>query len=159
MGTFNPSIVSYRGEIIKNTGDGFLASFDSPADALKCALEIQHEVTTTESAETADRRIRVRMGLNVGNVIIEPEDIYGNSVNIAARLEQHAPPGGIVVSEEFLAQVKSTIEVPLDDLGQLRLKNLSQPVHAYSLRLPQAEHGASIDAGAQPSRRTKFRRS
>jgi adenylate cyclase len=154
--TFNPCTVSYRGQIIKNTGDGFLASFDSPGDALKCALEIQQEVSVGESVEPQDRRIRLRMALNVGDVIVEPEDIYGHSVNVAARLEQFAPPGGIVVSEEFLNRVKSNIQVPLDDLGQLRLKNLSRPVHAYSLHLPHAEHDIQAGVRRRPGRRTKI---
>jgi TolB-like protein/class 3 adenylate cyclase len=154
--TINPCTVSYRGHIIKNTGDGFLASFDSPGDALKCALEIQREVTVGESDEPHERRIRFRMALNIGDVIVEPDDIYGHSVNVAARLEQYAPPGGIVVSEDFLTRVKSNIEVPLDDLGRLRLKNLSRRVHAYSLHIPHAEHDLATGAQRRPSRRTKI---
>src|SRR5438128_775374 len=126
----NPCIVSHRGRIIRNTGDGFIATFDSSIDALRCSFEIQREITSSEGAEAPDRRIRVRMGLNVGDVIIEPEDIYGASVNVAARLEQYAPPGGIVVSDALREAVGSRIEVPIDDLGQLRLKNISRPVHA-----------------------------
>src|SRR5262245_12763148 len=87
----DPCVVSYRGQIIRNTGDGFLASFDSSADALACAIEIQKEIQASESSEAVDRRIRFRIGVNTGDVIIEPEDIYGNSVNVAARLEQYAP--------------------------------------------------------------------
>src|SRR5215470_7448266 len=100
--TIDPSVVSYRGKIIRNTGDGFLATFDSATDALGCAIEIQREVEATESSEASDRKIRFRIGLNLGNVITEPEDIYGTSVNIAARLEQYAPPGGIVISEKLV---------------------------------------------------------
>ena len=155
VGTIDPCIVSYRGQVIRNTGDGFLAAFDSSADALRCALEIQREITTSENSEAPDRRIRFRMGLNVGDVITEPEDIYGTSVNVAARLEQYAPPGGIVISGALLELVKSRIEVPLDDLGQLRLKNISHPVHAYSLHLPSADHDVSVTARAAAGRRAK----
>jgi TolB-like protein/class 3 adenylate cyclase len=140
VATIDPSIVLYRGQVVKNTGDGFLAAFDSSLDALRCSLEIQREVTANQSSITPDRKIRLRMALNVGDVITEPEDIYGTSVNVAARLEQYAPPGGIVISEALLDLAKSSFNVPLDDLGKLRLKNLSQPVHAYSLHLPGADH-------------------
>src|SRR5262245_31092859 len=86
--TIDPCIVSYRGQIIKNTGDGFLAAFDSSVDALRCALEIQREIPSREVSAADDRKIRLRIGLNVGEVIIEQEDIYGTTVNVAARLEQ-----------------------------------------------------------------------
>jgi adenylate cyclase len=141
--TIDPCIVSYRGQIIKNTGDGFLASFDSPVDALRCAVEIQREVPLRESSASPDRRIRLRIGLNVGEVITEQDDIYGTSVNIAARLEQVSPPGGIVISSAIHAITRSRMDVPVEDLGPLALKNLLQPVHAYSLRIPGADKAAS----------------
>ena len=118
VGKIDPCIVSYRGQVIKNTGDGFLASFDSSMDALRCAIEIQREVPA-RNPQPPDRKIRLRMALNVGDVIIEEEDIYGTSVNVAARLEQFSPPGGIVVSDALLAIVRPRIDVPVDDLGQL----------------------------------------
>ena len=137
----DPCVVSYRGQVIKNTGDGFLASFDSSTDALRCALEIQREVPAQEASITADRKIRLRIALNVGEVIVEEEDIYGTSVNVAARLEQFSPPGGIVISDALHAIARSAINVPVEDLGPLELKNLSRPVHAYSLRISGAETG------------------
>jgi adenylate cyclase len=136
VGIIDPCIVSYRGQIIKNTGDGFLASFDSSVDALRCAVEIQREIKVREDSTPIDRRIRLRIGLNVGEVIIEEEDIYGTSVNIAARLEQFSPPGGIVVSGAMHAITNSRMDIPVEDLGPLELKNLLQPVRAYSLRIP-----------------------
>ena len=141
VGTIDPCVVSYRGQVIKNTGDGFLASFDSSMDALRCALEIQREVPAQEASITADRKIRLRIALNVGEVIVEEEDIYGTSVNVAARLEQFSPPGGIVISDALHAIARSAINVPVEDLGPLELKNLSRPVHAYSLRISGAETG------------------
>jgi TolB-like protein/class 3 adenylate cyclase/Tfp pilus assembly protein PilF len=143
VGTIDPCIVSYRGQIIKNTGDGFLASFDSSVDALRCAVEIQREVPLKELSAPDHRKIRLRIGLNVGEVIIEEEDIYGTAVNIAARLEQVSPPGGIVVSAAMHAVTRSRMDVPVADLGQLELKNLSRPVHAYSLLIPGIESGAA----------------
>jgi adenylate cyclase len=154
VNTIDPCIVSYRGRVIKNTGDGFLASFDSSVDALRCALEIQHEVPLQEAGAPEDRKIRFRIGLNAGEVILEEEDIFGTSVNIAARLEQVSPPGGIVVSDSLHASAKSIIDVPIEDLGAVELKNLSQPVHAYSLQVAGAEHYSS--AKAMLSRRAKL---
>jgi adenylate cyclase len=153
VGTIDPCVVSYRGQIIKNTGDGFLATFDSSVDALRCAVEVQRDVAASESPESPDRRIRLRMALNVGDVITDLEDIYGASVNLAARLEQFAPPGGIVVSDVLLAMVKPRINVPVDDLGQLELKNISQPVQAYALRVPGIEPGNALHKNGATMRR------
>jgi adenylate cyclase len=138
--TIDPCVVSYRGHIIKNTGDGFLASFDSAVDAVRCAVELQHELITSEAAEPIERKIRIRVGLNVGEVITEAEDIFGTSVNVAARLEQFSPPGGIVISDSILSSVKSTMELSVDDIGELDLKNISKPVQAYSICVPGADH-------------------
>jgi TolB-like protein/class 3 adenylate cyclase len=143
VGIIDPCVVSYRGQIIKNTGDGFLASFDSSVDALRCAVEIQREVSLREGSTPTNRRIRLRIGMNVGEVITEEEDIYGTSVNIAARLEQFSPPGGIVISDAMHAVTNSRIDIPVEDLGRLELKNLSRPVHAFSLRIPGADTVAS----------------
>lgn len=140
--TIDPCVVSYRGLIIKNTGDGFLASFDSAVDAVRCAVELQHELAASEASEPAERKIRMRMGLNVGEVIKEAEDIYGTSVNIAARLEQFSPPGGIVISNSVFGVVKSAMDVSIEDVGELELKNISQPVHAYSICVPGADRAS-----------------
>jgi adenylate cyclase len=151
----DPCIVSHRGRVIRNTGDGFIATFDSSIDALRCSFEIQREIAANEGSEPADRRIQMRMGLNVGDVIIEPEDIYGTSVNIAARLEQYAPPGGIVITEAMRKIVGARIDTPTDDLGQLRLKNISRPVHAYSLRVPGVGAVPGSIVHGQAARRAK----
>jgi adenylate cyclase len=107
VGIIDPCVVSYRGQIIKNTGDGFLATFDSSVDALRCAVEIQGEVFQREASTPRHLRIQLRIGLNVGQVITEEEDIYGTSVNVAARLEQFSPPGGIVISDAMHAIARS----------------------------------------------------
>jgi adenylate cyclase len=138
----DPCVVSYRGRIIKNTGDGFLASFDSTLDAVRCAIELQREVGLNESTQTADRRIVLRMGLNVGDVIVEDDDIYGTDVNIAVRLEQCAPPGGIVVSDSALTLIRTVLSIASDDLGRLRLKNISQLIHAHLLLVPKIDRSA-----------------
>lgn len=144
VGTIDPCVVSYRGQIIKNTGDGFLATFDSTMDALRCAIELQHDVATKESPEPSDRQIRLRMALNVGEVISDLGDVYGGSVNIATRLEQFAPPGGVVVSDALLAIVKPRMNIAVDDLGPLELKNISQPIRAYSLRMPSVQADSAL---------------
>jgi TolB-like protein/class 3 adenylate cyclase len=154
VGTIDPCIVSHRGQIIKNTGDGFLASFDSTVDALRCAVEIQREIAAGEAAAPLGSRIRLRVGLNFGEVIRDQDDIYGTSVNVAARLEQFSAPGGIVISDAVRDMVTSRIEVSLEDLGQLELKNLSRPVQAYSLRLPGITNGAIHSSPA--ARRAKL---
>ena len=138
--TIDPCIVSYRGRIIKNTGDGFLASFDSAVDAVRCAVELQHDLTESEAVQPFERKIRMRVGLNVGEVITEADDIFGASVNVAARLEQFSPPGGIVISDSILSFVKSTMNVSVDDIGELELKNISKPVQAYCICTPGVDH-------------------
>src|SRR6266446_6837686 len=112
VGIIDPCVVSYRGHIIKNTGDGFLATFDSSVDALRCAVEIQREIPLREASTPLDLKIRFRIGLNVGEVITEEEDVYGTSVNVAARLEQFSPPGGIVISDALHAIARSRMDDP-----------------------------------------------
>jgi adenylate cyclase len=152
VGVIDPSVVSHRGQIIKNTGDGFLASFDSTVDAVRCAVEIQRDISAGENALPADTRIRLRLGLNVGEIISDQDDIFGTSVNIAARLEQFCPPGGLVISDAVRDIVRSRIDLAFDDLGRLELKNLSRPVRAYSLRIP----GAGTADGSPAARRAKL---
>jgi class 3 adenylate cyclase len=148
-------VVSYRGQIIKNTGDGFLATFDSSVDALRCAIDVQRDVTANESPKSPDRRIRLRMALNFGDVISDLGDVYGTHVNVAARLEQFAQPGGIIVSDALLEIVKTRMDVPVQDLGQLELKNISRRVRAYSLRVPGLESGSALaNTAASPREAT-----
>lgn len=154
FGVINPCIVSFRGRIVKNTGDGFLASFDSSLDAARCAIAMQHEIAAAQSQEGYDRKIEFRMGLNVAKTIIESEDIFGKGVNIAARLEQSAPAGGVVLSHEIFKEIKDRLEVSVEDLGLLRLKHLSRPVRAYSLLLPEAKRLPKSSSG-RASRQAK----
>jgi adenylate cyclase len=150
----DPAVVTFRGRVVRNTGDGFLAAFDSALDAVRCAMEIQREISASESSEAADRQIQFRIGINIGDVIIEPEDIYGTSVNIAARLEQCAPAGGVVISSEIRDRIASRVDVPMDDLGSLRLKNISRPIQAFSLAIPSAKRGGGT-ARKRTSKRAK----
>jgi adenylate cyclase len=139
VGIIDPCIISHRGRIVSNTGDGFLATFDSTVDALRCAVDFQRDVALKEASQTPDRKIRLRVGVNVGEVFTDEENIYGTSVNIAARLQQCSPAGGIVISEAVWAMVSPRIKIGIEDLGQLELKNLSKKIQAYSLLIASVE--------------------
>ncbi|MBV1797267.1 adenylate/guanylate cyclase domain-containing protein [Siccirubricoccus sp. G192] len=138
-----PSIAALHGQVIKHTGDGFLAIFGSASEAAQCALCIQRQVQEREVAEPPDRRIGFRMGLNVADAIIEAHDIFGDGVNIAARLQTYAEPGGLVVSGAVAEQIGGRPGIAAVDLGDFFLKNLTRPVRAYSVR-----HTAGLAASA-----------
>ena len=152
----DPCVVFYRGRIVKNTGDGFIAAFDSCADAVRCSLQIQNENEAGENLRSADRRIRFRMGLNFGEAIVEQGDIFGTTVNVAARLEQCAPPGGIVISGSLRDMAGTNIEVPVEELGSLHLKNISRRVRAYALRLGSIDSNLTSAARGRAIRRAKI---
>ena len=145
----DPAVVSHRGEIVKNTGDGFVAIFESPLDGLRCATTLQQDVTANQAALPADRRLAFRIGLHWEPVILDAGDVHGGGVNIAARLQTVAPGGGVVVSAALLAEISDFRDFPTDDLGELQLKNLSRPVRAFSVRLPGV---GRIEANASPRR-------
>jgi adenylate cyclase len=137
-----PAVEEWRGEIVKNTGDGFLAVFENPRDAMEAAIVMQSRVTTREADQPSDRRIAFRMGLNVADIIVEDHDIYGDGVNIAARLQSYAEPGGIVISGAVRDAIGETLGWEAADLGLLHLRNLSHPVRVISLRKPGAPNAA-----------------
>jgi adenylate cyclase len=151
VGLIDPTIIGHRGELVKNTGDGFVAVFESPFDALRCALDLQQEVKDFESRNPPERRIGFRMGLNWGPVIYDLNDVYGHGVNVAARLQAAAPAGGIVVSSALLSMVGQVFDLKYDDLGELSLKNLSRAVHAFSLVLPGVDRSAAPAAFGRES--------
>jgi hypothetical protein len=127
-----PAIAEHGGRIVKNTGDGFLAEFPSAVGAARAALQFQTRVKELTAADTEDRRIAFRVGINVGDVIIEPHDVFGDGVNIAARLESIAEPGGICVSASAYDQVRGKVGVEFADLGDQNLKNIARAVRAYA---------------------------
>jgi adenylate cyclase len=139
----DPLIVSHRGEVVKNTGDGFIAIFEVPSDATHCAAQLQRELASHEEALPPERRILFRMGLHWEPVILEEHEVYGAGVNIAARLQGVAPAGGVVVSATLVDALDNRDGMSLDDLGDLRLKNLSRPVHAFSLHSPGMVEGTA----------------
>jgi adenylate cyclase len=128
-----PGISGHRGRLIKNTGDGFLAMFEDAHDAARCALYLQHTVASRMSERPAGLRIRFRMALHITNAIIERDDIYGAGVNIAARLQAYAEPGGIAVSDAAAEQIGSDLAAGAIDLGYVQLRNFTRPVRAFAL--------------------------
>jgi adenylate cyclase len=134
----DPKLKEYRGRIVKNTGDGVLVEFGSVVDAVRCAAELQRTVIDREADTPQDKRIRFRIGVNLGDVIVEPEDIFGDGVNIAARLEALAEPGGICVSRMVYEQVRDKLAYQFEDIGEQHIKNIARPVRVYRIALGEA---------------------
>jgi adenylate cyclase len=126
-----PKIAEHRGRVVKNTGDGFLAEFPSVVDAVRCAVEVQRGMADREPEVPEEQRIRFRIGINLGDVIAEENDIFGNGVNVAARLEALAEPGGICVSRVGRDQVRDRLDFAFGDLGEQQVKNIARPVRVY----------------------------
>jgi TolB-like protein len=129
-----PKIREHHGRIVKNTGDGLLAEFPRIVDALRCAAELQRAMIDREAAIPEDRRIRFRIGINLGDIIVEDDDIFGDGVNIAARLEALAEPGGICISRTVRDHVRDKLAYPFEELGEQSVKNIARPVRVYALR-------------------------
>ena len=130
-----PAIAEHGGRIVKNTGDGFLAEFPSAVEAVRAAVHFQTRVEELTTADATGARIAFRVGINVGDVIVEPHDIFGDGVNIAARLEGIAEPGGICISSSAYEQVRGKVPVDFTDLGEQALKNIARPIRAYAVGL------------------------
>jgi TolB-like protein/class 3 adenylate cyclase/Tfp pilus assembly protein PilF len=143
----DPKIAEHRGRIVKTTGDGLLVEFASVVDAVRCAVEVQREMIGRNAAVPAERRIEFRMGINVGDIIIEDGDIFGDGVNIAARLEALAEPGGICLSAAAHEQVRDRLDLAFDDLGEQQVKNIARPVHTYAVAIGAASR-AALPVGA-----------
>jgi adenylate cyclase len=130
----NPKVEEHRGRIVKNTGDGFLAEFASVVDAVRCAVEVQREMVAREPEVAEERRIRFRIGINLGDVIVEEHDIFGGGVNVAARLEALAEPGGICVSRMVRDNVRDKLDYAFEDMGEQQVKNIARAVRVYRVR-------------------------
>ena len=130
----NPKINKHRGRIVKNTGDGLLAEFPSVVDAVRCSVEIQRGMVDREPEVPEERRIRFRIGINLGDVIAEEHDIFGDGVNVAARLEGLAEPGGICVSRMVRDNVRDKLNLAFEDMGEQSVKNIARPVPVYAWR-------------------------
>src|ERR1051325_1756588 len=132
----DPIITDHRGRIVKTTGDGMLVEFASVVDAVRCTVAVQRATAARETNLPADRRIEFRVGVNVGDVVVESDgDLLGDGVNLAARLEAIAEPGGICISDDAFRQIRGKVEVEFADIGEQDLKNISRPVRAYRLVL------------------------
>jgi class 3 adenylate cyclase len=129
-----PTVARNKGEVVKYTGDGFIATFASALDAVRAAVELQSGAKAAAATASEDRRIRFRIGINVGDVIVVPGDVYGDSVNIAARLQALATPDGICVSRAVRDTVKGKFEIDFSDLGDVEVKNIPDPVGIYALK-------------------------
>jgi class 3 adenylate cyclase len=131
----DPKISEHHGRIVKTTGDGLLAEFPSVVDAVRCAAEVQRGMLDREPELPDERRIRFRIGINLGDVIADDDDIFGDGVNVAARLEGLAEPGGVCVSGVVHDQIRDKLPYRFADRGEQSVKNIARPVRVYALSL------------------------
>src|SRR5258708_5429200 len=131
----DPTIAKQRGRIVKTTGDGMLVEFASAVDAVRGAVEVQDGMAEQNTSLPLDVRIEFRIGIHVGDIIFDDNDIFGDGVNIAARLEGIAEPGGVCISDDTYRQVRGKVEIACDDMGQQSLRNIAEPMRAWRVRL------------------------
>jgi adenylate cyclase len=144
---FDPKIVEHRGRIVKNTGDGALVEFASVVDAARCAGDIQRSFAEHNVDVPLNKRIEMRIGVHTGDIIIAENDIFGDAVNIAVRLEEIAEPGGICISDDVRRQVRGKVDIAFDDMGWQSLKNIRDPLRAWRVRPMQASGVDSDEYG------------
>src|SRR5450755_4185766 len=145
-----PAISEHGGRIVKNTGDGYTQEFPSAVQAVRAAVQFQTRIKELTIGDAEDRRIALRVGVNIGDVIVEPHDIFGDGVNIAARLEGIAEPGGICISSSTYDQVRGKVGIEFADLGEQNLKNIARPVRAYAVVREGSSSPAKPAEGARP---------
>src|SRR5947208_6017724 len=141
----DPKISEHKGRIVKTTGDGMLVEFPSVVEAVACAVAVQRGMAERNVSIPEDQRIVFRVGINLGDIIVEDADIHGDGVNIAARLEAMAEPGGICVNRVVRDQVRDRLDFAFEDAGEQRVKNIARPLRVYRLRPAQAP-GEAIEA-------------
>ena len=148
----DPAVTAHHGRLVKRTGDGFIVEFRSVVDAVRCAIEIQNGMVERNAGVVADKRIEFRIGVHLGDVVEEADgDLMGDGVNIAARLEGIADPGGICLSDDAYRQVRDKVKERFSDLGEKTLKNIARPVRVYSVeRAPEGSGSAPLPAPAAP---------
>ncbi|WMT74673.1 adenylate/guanylate cyclase domain-containing protein [Bradyrhizobium sp. Ash2021] len=149
----DPKITEHRGRVVKNTGDGMLAEFSSVVDAMRCALDVQRGMVGRNVNVPEGKRIEFRIGINVGDIIIDRGDIFGDGVNVAARLEGLAEPGGICVSDDAYRQLRDKLDIVFDDAGEQNLKNIVRPVRVFRVkdRVAAAEQRPTLVLPDKPS--------
>jgi adenylate cyclase len=145
---FDPAISDHHGRIVKSTGDGLLVEFASAVDAVICAMAIQDNMV--ERNRDMEPKITFRIGINVGDIIIEVDDIFGDGVNVAARVENECEPGGVCLSDDAFRQVRGKTRFVFDDLGERSLKNIDRPIRIYAVRSSAATAGSTYFA--QPNK-------
>ena len=141
---FDPKISDHRGRIVKNTGDGALVEFGSVVDALRCAVEIQRGMAEQNIDVPQVKRIEFRIGIHVGDIVIEENDIFGDGVNIAVRLEEIAEPGGISISDDARRQIRCKVDITFEDMGSQSLKNIAEPIRAWRVRIAAISSPAMV---------------
>jgi adenylate cyclase len=147
----DPALAAHRGRIVKTSGDGMLVEFASAVDAIRCAVELQQAMAKENAAVPPDGRIEFRIGIHVGDIIIDEDDIFGDGVNIAARLEGIAAPGGICISDDAQRQIRGKLDVRFDDMGLQELKNIAEPMRSWRLRFGD-QGNAAPSFSSLPSR-------
>ena len=146
-----PKVGEHRGRIVKSTGDGMLAEFPSVIDAVRCAIELQAGMAERNADVPADKRLEFRIGINLGDVIFDEGDIFGDGVNVAVRLETLAEPGGICINRVVRDQVRDRLDITFQDMGEQQVKNIARPVRAYAIRLgDKATTPAASQTSAAP---------
>jgi len=148
----DPAIASHHGRIVKTTGDGMLVEFGSAVDAARCSVIIQQQMAARNSSVPPELRIEFRIGIHVGDIIIDDNDIFGDGVNIAARLEGIAEPGGVCVSDDAHRQIRGKIDHSFDDIGEQNLKNIAEPMRAWRVRLSGETAPAARPAASSSQR-------
>src|SRR2546421_2498567 len=131
----DPVIAAHRGRIVKTTGDGVLVEFASVVDAARSAVEVQRKMAGQNAGVPQETRIEFRIGIHVGDIIFDDNDIFGDGVNIAARLEGIAEPGGVCISDDAHRQIRGKVDIVFDDIGPQTLKNIAEPMRVWSARL------------------------
>jgi len=148
-----PKIAEHQGRLVKTTGDGVLAEFASPVKAVRCAIDVQHGMAARNVDIPEGSRIEFRIGINLGDVVVDDDDIYGDGVNIAARLENIAEPGSVFISRAVRDFVTDTAELVLEDLGERELKNIAKPVQVFRIAAPaQAVAASQVPVPAVPQK-------
>ena len=146
-----PLIAEHHGRVVRLTGDGALVEFGSAVDAVECAVAIQNGMAEREAAQPEEQRIRYRIGINIGDIVLEDGDIFGDGVNVAARLQEVAEPGGICVSASVREQVRTKIALRFYDLGERRLKNIAAAVRVYRTAPTPSSSSAAVPSIDKPS--------
>jgi adenylate cyclase len=147
-----PNIAGHHGRLVKTTGDGFIAIFDSPVEAVRCGIVIQQNMAGRNASMPKHHWIEFRIGIHVGDIIIDDDDIFGDGVNIAARLEGIAKPGSVCISDDAHRQIRGKVDIPFDDIGEQVLKNIAEPMRTWRMRLT-GEAAPVIRSSSSPIQR------